>query len=445
MSQSVSAELMLRDGQGFVPIGKMFQTGIDLIGSVTVKIGLLKTVEVDVVLNPDLETGLKILRSKRIGLGFSTKVNSVGQSTGSSEIASPTITDINVNMMAVRIGAEGVFSPWYKCFLLQPEVSISDTEISLSLKGIGLMFEKKNEYLTDSVSGKDREQYIRELFGDKVKVIPTQAAKEALAAKPISKTFSASKNKEEVIKELLNECHCVYVQKGASGLGKNDLDTVEIKSVSEIRSGEAKKSFVLYRQFNPNNGVYPIIRFDAPINMLMLPGVGLYGTNFKVVDSATKSTSSTDKAAAYAQDRSTVAASADGTVAGGPPETAKTYPSPSRGVDGSLSDMVSHAAQSMFDQVFTYDVTTIGVFDLNPGDPVDIKVADIDSLSGSFDIYEVEHTVSADQGAETRFKAARTAGYLGRASRGIENAKTTLIEATSGKKVKSSSDAVIKD
>lgn len=444
MSDTVSAQLMLKDGDGFVPIGTIFKTGIDFISSVSVKIGLLRNVEVDVVLNPDLETGLKILRSKRIGLGFSAKVNSSsGESDG--ELAVPTITDMSVNMMAVRIGSGDTMSPWYKCFLLQPEISISDTDISITLKGVGILFEKKNEYLTDSVSGKDREQYIRELFGDKVKVIPTEAAKEALAAKPVSKTYSAAKTKEEVIKELLNEVHCVYVQEGASGLGEKDPDIIRIKAIRDIRTGSAKRQFVLYHQFNTKKNIYPIIEFDAPLNMLMLPGIGLYGTNFKVVDSATKSPLEKDKGSSYAQDRSAVAATADGTVAGGPAETGKTYPSPSRGSDGSLEDMVGHAAQSMFDKVFTYDVRTIGVFDMNPGDPVEIKVSDIESLSGSFDIYEVEHNVSADQGAETRFKAARTAGFIGRATKGIENAKTTLVQAVSGKKVKSSTESVIKD
>lgn len=444
---SIIAELMLNkpNGKEFEPIGSIFGTGLDMVSSVSVKIGLLRTVEVDVVLNPDLETGLKILRSKRIGLGFTAKVNSVGgQSSFLDGIATPTLTDMHLNMMAVRIGCGGTLSPWYKCLLLQPEISISDTDISLTLKGIGILFNQESEFVDDAVSGMDREEFLRQLFGEKIDLKFTDLAKEALAARPVNKTFAASKSKEEVIKELLNEAHCVYIQTGSENL--NEKDTIWIKAIQEIRGGTAKKQFVLYRPFNQTQNVYPILKFDAPLNMLMLPGVGLFTHKAKILDSSTKKSTEVDKGAAYAQDRSPRVSSADGTMAGGPQETGKTYPTPDRGADGSLGDMISHATQSMFDQVFTYDVTTAGVFDLKPGDPIDIKVSDIDFLSGSFDVFEVEHSVSADSGAETRFKAARTGGAIGHVSKGIESAKNKLIESSSsGKKIKSTDAPLIKD
>lgn len=424
----VSAEVMLGgiDGKSYQPIGTIFKTGTDFISAISVNIGLFRLIDVQVELNPPLDKGLEIIKSGKIGLGF-TRDTTVKkeQAESNGETAASADVGVSINSIAVRISNGGVMSGWYRALLLNPELSISPSEIKITLQGKGILFDTKGEYVKGAHSGASREGLVRALLkdGEKSKVVISDEAKEVLKAHPVNDSPGGSEGEVEYAASLLREVNCIAVNKGANQIG--DMELIHITTVEESRlkakNDDGKtKSFVIYRQFDPSRGIFPILSFRTALQRMMFPDGALSSIQIGQHSSADKNFKSSTIGAGTYSSRASVVTSPNASI----PEESKSprmMPVPYR-AESSIKDKLSSAVHSFIDRVFEYEIESLGAFDLLPGDPVRVEISDVEFLTGLFEVNEVEHTVSVSDGASTKFKCFRTGGIQKAISKGVGNA-----------------------
>lgn len=442
-----AAEVWLEKGQAMTPIGEIIGLGqtMNFIEQIKINITLGSIIQMDITLDPPIEQAIALLKSGYLGIGFSVKKHNSKTSTPQAAAQANNQTTIDntsssalsftpyMNKVCVRLHYGGLSSRWFKGLLLQPEIDISVEGVSITLKAIGMLF-NSHKSLAPVVftPGTTKLQAIEKLLTPEVHLNPTKGALAKLS-EPMETTkftYPSGKSWLEHARDIAATAQCKIVQSGSyTPDGQQQIDVFQ---VSERRTNKSvKAAFVAYRQINPQNREFPLISFNAPIQNLLL---GPY-SGFNIAKGAKKFTyeDSTDSYEA----RGPVPASSDKAMGGGfgmastnqqgdsggmtqPDQAKPMYPAPE-----SFLDTLRGWAHDFVDKVFEYEVTSVGVVDLLPGCLVNVAVANIAELTGSFDLYEVEHVVSSS-GVETRMRMIRTGGFLSLLSEGVEQVKADI-------------------
>lgn len=406
---------------------------------VSIKIGQLLNIEVN--LNPPLDQALALLRSGSLGLGFTTKRPSTATSIGSvSPLAAPVGgTSIFVNKIAVKLHYAGLESPWFKGMLLQPDIDITADGISITLKAVGMLFDASKTFPAKSFTGKETtESIIKTLIGDQVKIVYKSEAQSKFA-QPYGKPINSTKNNLELAKDIIQEKNCFLIM---SGSNDKDIQTVTISTVNEMRQvSSVNATFVAFRQIDPSKREFPLTAFSAPIQNLIVPGGPWGGFKVGTFDTSTKKAKITNSPKdTYAKERTGKVSSSDGSMGGDVSQAQNTasgdaggisrntqagrmIPLPARNSSTSVIDLMKGFIHDATDNVFLYDITSIGVMDLLPGNLIQVAISDITELTGVFDCIEVEHVMGSG-GVETRMSLVRTGGLVTAASLGIEKIKS---------------------
>jgi hypothetical protein len=443
-----SANIWIRSAGQSIPIENLFGDAVKYIERVRVKIGLLKLLEVEVTLVPPIEKAFNILRSGKIGIGF-TVTKTSGQKA-SVDIESADIRDftLSANSMAVQLSYGGITSRVFETILITPEISIGVDGISITLKGIGFLFPETKRTKSESYEGKTPEEVVRDILGSDVMLQIDSDAKSKLNVK--GKDISVSRNNYEAAREILKEHGCFMVDEGKSNI--NDGKTlIRIKSYDKMRRDKrGVATFVAYQQINPNQGIYPILDMRASITNMLLPK-GAFGQQQFIFDRESKSFSEESIDARKATEISSSIPSGDNTVAGGARQGAITSNGGSTGFSGEgkvggvipglgrgvkkTTDQVVAMVHDYISKVFQYEIESIGVVNLLPGRMVNVGIANIKELSGLYDLIEVEHTLGSD-GVTTNLSLARTAGFLSSLSEGVSNVTSNIISSNTDNKPK---------
>lgn len=451
-----AVEIQFGDGK---TIGQVLglDSAVNFIEQVKVNIVMGAIITMDITLDPPIEQAIALLKSKRLGIGFSTKQHQSktstpqaaagqNQSTINNQQSNNLDYSVQINQISIRLHYGGLSSPWFKGLLLQPEVDISIDGISITMKAIGMLFTSQKSLAPVTFQAQQtKQQAINQLLTDEVEVIYEPEAASVLQ-QPMSTTRQTYTGKShlEHARAIANTVGCKIIQIG--GLSPSGKQQVGVRHVSSWRNNKTPPSatFVAYRQINPSNREFPLISFTCSIQNVMLGPFS--GFN---IGTGTKKITITDSTESYAQKRGQAVTPKDGTTAGAmamgqatkqgdtqgmsqPDQAKPMYPSP-----GSLLDTVTGYCHDFLDKAFEFELTSVGVVDLLPGALVGVAISDITELSSTYDLWEVEHTVSSG-GVETKINVKRTGGMASAFSQGIETVKNTVKSKFNSKPPKTS-------
>ena len=332
--------------------------------------------------------------------------------------------------------------------MLAPDVSLGGEGIDITMRGVGFMFESAKASSKISVESRTRESLIRELIGTQVDL----RIKDDRAERELQKLTAyeqGQKNNFQAAQELAMEVNCRLRYTGAETA--DDKPVVVIEHLDAVY--DPKKisvELVAYGQINPNRGSYPLIELTAPVTNLLLPKFvnGATANRFKKSD---KSFEELNVMKDFNKDVSGKAPSQDGTIAGDVDQSGDVdndiAGSPMAIVDrGESSTTLGKFKSMVYDyitHVFEYDLTTVGIVDLEPGRMIAVKCGGIESLEGAYDVWDVEHSIGVE-GAQTKITARRTGGAANMTRLGIEKAEDTGRRFIAGINTKkASSDGVV--
>jgi len=436
-------ELLLEENGVMQSIQSVIGPASSYIDSVRVNIPLLKIFTVDVHLAPPLEQAIKLLKSGKIGIGFSKSDSGTGAipiplgSIGISKLG------IAVNRMAVRLHYGGRSSSFFKAILMPPDIDISTDGVSITMKGVGMMFSSTKAQKQRTFKDQTKSKILQELIGDEVEIkIEDRKAIEDL---DVQMNYDQSKSDWESALEVLESANCTGFYAGAKNPGNADSAQIfKIRSRHGTRTIQRIPTFVMYRQINPNKRVYPLLGLSTEVTNLTLPGAA-WGKKISSNNREEKKTNDVKAGAGTMSESTNTTTSQDGSVAGGQNATQRGTKADVAGnvkpddvggaglsVPGKFEvEKAKGLVHSFMDKTFQYSLQSIGVVDLLPGQMVNVAIADIDALTGAYDLYEVEHNVSSG-GVETALKCARTGGLISALSQQFEKARPT--SATSSAK-----------
>jgi len=427
----VDVRLWIEINGAMVPFRTLAGNATDYVESVTVKIGLMETFQLEVKICPPLVDAVRLINTGKIGLGFSiANTDSTTKSSGGGDGVSGSGSKFSLNKMAVQIFYGGRHTPVFKALLLMPNVEVGEEGIDITMKGIGMLFESTKT--PGLLSGQMTPlAAIKKWLGDGNSVHvefddrSTAELTKETHAYPVTKTgFEAAKH---VLEE--NGCRMYYA-------GSNTIDGLQTVKVvhDEGRRQKSAIKFVAFKQIDPNKNVYPILSLSAPINNLVL-SAAIHGSKTSVIDKSSKSVSQQDGgASSYQQKVTPKITTQDGSVGGGADSGDRnSFGEPSGAADGegigtimgaisrqfsSGVDAIHGVVHDWMNKVFNYEITSVMIADLLPGRMVGINVADIKALTGDYDLKSVEHSVST-AGAETKIEIVAMGGMISAVGKGM--------------------------
>jgi hypothetical protein len=443
-----AVELYFDNGNGkMISLGQVagVNNTVNFVEQVKVKITLGAILQMDITLDPPIDQAITLLRSGRLGIGFSAKKHQSKTSTPQAAITNQSTIDnqqannfdysLYMNKVALRLHYGGLSSAWFRGLLLQPEIDISVEGISITLKAIGMLFTSHKSLSPITFQAQQtKQQAIEALLGsDVVPVYDPEAMSRLRDTMNTTKQTYTGKTHLEHARDIAATVGCKIIQIG--GDAPDSQQKIGIYHVSKWRNDKSPPAatFVAYRQINPQNREFPLISFSCSIQNLMLgPFSGVtIAKGTKKIDISQNSTQT------YSEKRGQAVGPSDGSVAGALPmgETSKqgdtagtSKPDQARqllSAPGSFLDTLNGYYHDFVDKAFEFELTSIGVVDLLPGNLVGVAISNISELTSKYDIYEVEHTISSS-GVETRVKVVRTAGLISMASQGIEEVKNNV-------------------
>lgn len=432
----VRVELWIEHNNEWVSFRSIAGNATDYIDSISVKIGLMQNFSINVKLCPPLADAIILLNSGKLGLGFSSsdKTSSVKSSVIVGDEVKLSNKDYHMNKIAVRIHYGGRSSPFFKAVLLMPEFELSNEEgIEITMNGIGMLFEasKKPAILSGLFN---KEGAIKQLLGHNknVNIVLSPGAKELLKQEDSNFSINSGNTSMEAAINLLKSNHCYIINKGSSSLGDNE--TFLIMSAKEKREKNFGK-FVAFKQIDPNSGIFPILNLRSPMTNLAISPL-LKQIKKETYDKSKKqSIPDNIDMKKYSETAGNEIPTPDGSVAGDSSDTQSDdfggsfFGAISKG--SGFIDAIKGAAYEYMEKTFEYHIGTVCIPSILPGTMVEIDVAGIKSLSGKYDLFSVEHTISSG-GAETSLDCKGMGGLAAAAGVGMNKITKKLVDTAKG-------------
>jgi hypothetical protein len=453
----VDVSLWIQNGKTLAPFRSLAGNAADYIESINLKIGLMETFSLEVKICPPLEDAFRILNSGRLGLGFSVvKTDSQSKSTNEGDGVSGSGGKVELNKIAVKLYYGGKHSRVFTAYLLQPTIEMGSEGLEITLKGIGMLFEstktpallKGQKTPIEAVNawlGNSTRLQVK--FSDKARAVLGSFEKQ---------DYAITKSGYEAAVDLLKNHGCSLYYHGSEGA--NSPAVVRIVHTEDMRKSHGY-TFVAFKQIDPNNGIFPILDFSAPVNNLVT-SAAIHGTFSSVFDKKTKKAAQEDAGVdSMRKEVTDIMSTQDGSVAGGAQsgdqdqdgnfsgmEDGSSIGHIMGGIKGAISntgDAVKGLVHDWMNHVFNYHITTVGIPDILPGVGVNIAVGEIVALTNTYDLKSVEHSISS-AGFETKLELLGTGGMIRGVAKKIRNTKNSIHDALGSKGKTSSSQGLLK-
>ncbi len=398
----------------------------NFVENVSVDINLFRFTQISITLTPPIDEAIALINSGVIGLGFGNggdSKNATSSSSGGSAFAVVAKATNVFNKIRLRLHSGGLSSAWIEGILLAPDVSLNADSISITIKAIGLLWDTTRANNAKAFRSKTGKSILDALTDNGEKFIITINPKDSRAQSRFDKILNLNQNISnwQTVADLLEKENCRIIDRGAESLdGKTRY---EIVSMEYARSrNDLVRTFVAFKQINPNKGVFPILSFETSlVNYFGGLTIGSIVDAFKSTD---KQRSSRNQVGAKtAGEFSTKITSSDKTIPGGGEEgkSGHKLTSPAdRGEGGHPAlDMIKGAFQSIMDSPMEFTVTTMALVDQVPGRIANIEISDAKFLTGSYDVKSVTHEIGQG-GAETTLKLGKSFGLIPAVQEGIE-------------------------
>lgn len=265
-------------------------------------------------ITPNFSDAVKILESGLLGIGITEKGQSPELATSAASGRSVTPVPVNNTVsspkessasdlaasiypvLAVRFlyvdqtdndGTEAS-TPWFVGMINVPDVNITGTDISITLKAYsnGIMASK---FIT-TASFSDSKVYdaITELIKPYGLVITFDEDDDQTENLLKDKFYSGTSAEPPMmtVKNILLQIDCYFTL--TNGDGKKPGNEIRIKSRKAMNEGKIDFTFVLWRQIDPANNVIPIYDFSLQSNGALFLAGGAFGSKQTGVDSSTK-------------------------------------------------------------------------------------------------------------------------------------------------------------
>ena len=397
---------------------------VQFIDSVSINISVFRFTEINISLTPTFEEATNLIRSGRLGLGFSTEDKAGGSQIGESAISAA--SKIKFNTIVVRLHTDKRSSNWFKGFLLVPELSVSQEKIEIQLKATGLLNFTRQRATNEAIAGtKTYREVLYGLAQDKGNVgyrVEIESD-DSVAQEFFNRQFNGNIAKKdwEAIRDILTQGNMNLIDAGTEDA--TGAVVIKVASRDYARKRLSQCTLVAFENIDPTNGRFPILDMKTSL-VNYAAGQALKSIANSISD----------------QDKSQQKTDEDALVG---PQTTKNYTDgivtsdgsmPGESWDGSLgpkrsvpmdrdgnNDYIKKLSgywQSLMDTAMSYEVTTLGIPGALPGQPVNISVAGTEFISGTFDCYEVTHNWT-NGGAETTFQLYQTFGLASRIDEAI--------------------------
>lgn len=405
---------------------------VDFVESVKVNISLLHFFNVEVQLNPTFDQAVKLLNSGLMGIGFNVEEvdtsNPVGAFTRLLGVTDTPGSKVSLRKLQIQMEYGGRTSNAFSGILQAPQVHIGADGIQITLNAVGFIFSRSKQFGYRNLKGTAYElinKLMKEDSNLPVEVIFKPQAKSILQKVKV-KGITQYKSNLETVRDILHDNGCEIAHIGNQ---KNGGEKYQVHSIEEKRS-QLKYKFVMYANIMPDQGIFPILDMKCPTTNLLLPA-GAWANSLNVFDRNKNKTSeeANSKKESTAAEQATSITSPDGTIAGG---SAASTGDNVTFVPKELGKTVKNTYKNYASRVFEWDIETVGVVDLLPGQSIQVQIGPdgnvVKPLSGYYDLFEVEHTFS-NTGVDTKMKCFRTGGTAGKVSGQFENIASKLSSA----------------
>lgn len=405
---------------------------VNFVESVKVNISLMHFFNVEVKLNPTFDQAVKLLNSGLMGIGFNVEEvdtqNFVGALTSLAGVTKTPGAKVSFRRIQIQMEYGGRTSNAFSAILQAPQIHFGADGIQITLVGIGFIFSRTKQFGNRNIKGTAYELVQKLLKEDSSLPIEVEfkpQAKELLKRIKI-KGLLQYKSNLETVRDLLHDNGCELMHIGNQ---KNGGERYQVQTIEEKRS-DLRYTFVMYGNINPDAGIFPIMDMKCPTTNLLLPA-GAWANTVNVFDRNLNKTGeeSNSKKESTAADQAVSVTSPDGTIAGG--SAASTGDNVVH-VPKEIGKTLTNTYKNYASRVFEWNIETVGVVDLLPGQVVKVQVGPdgntVKSLTGYYDLFEVEHTF-ANSGVDTHLKCYRTGGVAGKVSGQFENLASKLNKA----------------
>lgn len=420
-------------GNGPIPFSTAAGNSADYIESISIRIGILENIRIEVKLAPPVADGIRLLKSGVCGLGYSlNKTDSTKSPVAVGTQVNQNGNQFSLNKMMIQISYGGLVSPWFKAYIMMPEFEIGDEGMEITMHGFGMLFDEtqKTAIFAGQFTPYDA---VNKILSDQ-NVVP-QFDKKAGEVLKNGKKISVidGKTHQEQLNSILKANNCKFVYIGNTQGGPKGKQNIRIFHVEDTRdTNKALASFVAFKNINPQKRVFPILNISGPLTNVAI-GTALTknsGHNFNRGEKKYKSS-----VISYGDDRTTKITSTDGSAPGESSPSLRNEQAETSGPDssdtsvGSListitrdgSNMEERAKGAIYDwmeKAYELNIVVPCIPDLLPANLVHVNIADIKALNNYFDLFAVEHTIG-NGGAETRLNLKAMAGLAASAAQKI--------------------------
>jgi len=315
--------MILRDGTHLVRIhrnGKIFDKNnlpyfFNCISNVEAEIGYTISSAIKIVFSPSYNDGLKMLASGLLGVYMGkanqepeTVSNSAGAEVASkamdSTVTSPLaggvgedILDANSSYISLKFlypgqsDSEGspLETPWYTGVMFPPTISISGTEISITINAQGSL-SILNNIQGVHVYKNQPALTVLKFLASKVGLTIAFDPKDKVtrpALESIKITGAFNEPRMQTLKFILHQADCFWSETAGDDPAK-PVATIKVMLRSNVAEQKIIYTFVMFRQIDPSNNIIPIFDFSfgGDTQALFLPGAA-FGTFQRYVDEKT--------------------------------------------------------------------------------------------------------------------------------------------------------------
>lgn len=415
------------------------------IDSVSVKVSLFRFIEINVTLRPTFQQAVNLIESGLLGMGFDFGGKAPSGSGG--EFASKSKSSFSANQLVVKLFSGNRESKFFRGILLMPEFSITQDNIEINLKAVGLLNFTRQMGTTKGVKGETYKTVLERLAEDKsggyrIEFPSGDKKAEEFLSKPFER--NVSQKNWETIKDILRQGNLRLIDNGSEDL--NGQVVIRVASVDYIKKQPAKRTFVAFENIEPDQNIFPILSMRTSI-------VNYAAGQF--IKSTVNNISDSDKLTPKDDATSQIGASNTKEFSTGVQSTSRTMPGEhpvDKDAEGKrikapmyregrndVIDKMKGYFQSLVDTAAAYEITTVGIPDALPGEPSAVRIlGSVKFLSGSYDCYELTHTWT-QSGAETTFQLFNTFGLASVIDQAIQPIESRVSSSSS------SSDQVFKE
>jgi len=368
-------------------------------------------VTIDIELTPTFNDAIEILKSGLLGINLGSKeqkpeiqgknvsalnapVTSTSNGMGKT-ISGFAQIEVQLSRPGEEIGNRPYTTRWYKGALTQPDVSIQETDITITMKGYGNAVFATGLIFQFTMNGKT----ISDVVDACLDIIDFK--------KNIKTTHQASVEKkllEKVPDQIMTDTPFA-IMKWALGLQKlaftedlTELNTIIIydTDVSNFKSSEPKYTFVQWRQVDLENNIYPLFSFNVDSARSLFLSGRAFGNYTRGLDEKKKEAITNENSEVKDDAYNQIENNAKSFLG---KDNGKTFgwislqPRKESTQQAQTSQNETVIGSSIYQK---FSLETYGIPDIDPLDQVNMMIGDIKEFTGVLIVTRVSHTIDGN-------------------------------------------------